>query len=233
MINSHYLSRSNRHGFTLIELLIVIAIILILIAIALPNYMRSRIRAQLTRLMADMKTEVHAIEAYWVDNNSYLNIYWPNRPPPLDDVQGGSFLRIDWTGTDPNIGARGSIEIGAQLTTPVSYIDYIPADPFWSRLLRKIPNFDIQEASILYWGALQGHPYWASNIPPVPAFRCTFWFQSPGPNLELNQGSSFQAGIYDPTNGVVSDGDLLYLAPYGFMGAGHWNVGNDYRPPGT
>ena len=56
-------------AFTLIELLIVIAIVLILIAIAMPNFMKARMRAKVTAVTADMRSAAQALEAYCMDNN--------------------------------------------------------------------------------------------------------------------------------------------------------------------
>lgn len=56
-------------GFTLIELLIVVAIIGILAAIAVPNFLNARIRAKVSRSLADQKTMENAILQYSADYN--------------------------------------------------------------------------------------------------------------------------------------------------------------------
>lgn len=62
-------------GFTLIELLIVVAIIGILAAIAVPNFMNARIRAELARAISDMKAAADALEMYRIDNRRYIRTY--------------------------------------------------------------------------------------------------------------------------------------------------------------
>lgn len=56
-------------AFTLIELLIVVCIIAILAVIAVPNFLEAQTRAKVSRVMADMRTEALALEAYSVDYN--------------------------------------------------------------------------------------------------------------------------------------------------------------------
>jgi len=59
-------------GFTLIELLVVIAIIGILAAIAIPQFSAYRERAYKSEAQSDLKNAAIAMEAYFVDFNTYL-----------------------------------------------------------------------------------------------------------------------------------------------------------------
>ena len=63
----------SEEGFTLIELLVVIAIIGILAAIAIPQFAAYRERAYKSEAQSDLKNAATAQEAYFVDNNTYLN----------------------------------------------------------------------------------------------------------------------------------------------------------------
>jgi len=73
--------KSWRRAFTLIELLIVVAIIAILAAIAVPNFLEAQVRSKVSRVKADERTYATAIEAYYVDWNTY--------PCPVFDGDNG------------------------------------------------------------------------------------------------------------------------------------------------
>jgi type IV pilus assembly protein PilA len=73
--------RATERGFSLIELLIVVAIILIIAAIAIPNLLRSRIAANQSSAVANLRTITTASVAYSV---TYANGY----PPTLATLGG-------------------------------------------------------------------------------------------------------------------------------------------------
>lgn len=61
----------KRKGFTLIEILVVIAIIASIIAIAIPNYLSARQRAQDIKIKTEMSELKKALRLYYNDFNSY------------------------------------------------------------------------------------------------------------------------------------------------------------------
>lgn len=69
---------SKNQGFTLIELLIVVAIIAILAAIAVPNFLEAQTRAKVSRVKSDFRSIATALESYYVDNNRYPEQGVPN-----------------------------------------------------------------------------------------------------------------------------------------------------------
>ncbi|MEI6560787.1 MAG: prepilin-type N-terminal cleavage/methylation domain-containing protein [Verrucomicrobiota bacterium] len=60
---------SRRGGFTLVEIMIVVAIIGLLAVIALPNFLRARLRSQATSCKLDLKMLDEAIGQYAIENN--------------------------------------------------------------------------------------------------------------------------------------------------------------------
>ena len=60
----------------MIELLIVVAIIGILAAIAVPNFMAAKLRANVARAVSNMRSVETGLESYFLDNNSYTSRAW-------------------------------------------------------------------------------------------------------------------------------------------------------------
>ena len=60
---------SRRGGFTLVEIMIVVAIIALLASIAVPNFLRARLRSQATACKQDLRMLDAAIEQYAIENN--------------------------------------------------------------------------------------------------------------------------------------------------------------------
>jgi type IV pilus assembly protein PilA len=76
--------RNQQKGFSLIELLIVVAIILIISAIAIPNFMRSRMRANEVSAVASLRSINTAAVTYSI---TYPDL---NFPPNLAALGGAA-----------------------------------------------------------------------------------------------------------------------------------------------
>lgn len=201
-------------GFTLIELLIVVAIIGILAAIAVPNFINAQTRAKVAHVKSDFRAISTAQEMYFLDNNNYAPAFKLNAltspiaymsavpqdvfPPKWDlgsggNQGGGPYATVSWYryvlgSTDPDIGGSQ----GLRNAHCADYWAYF--DPF---LLRG-------EASSR--ATSQGCP--------------TQWLvKSFGTNVGMNSlcGSNGDDCTfrYDPTNGLISVGDIAVFGPGG------------------
>lgn len=89
MIRNMTGSTQAERGFTLIELLIVVAIILIIAAIAIPNYLRSKMAANESAAVAHIRAVTTAATAY--------NVTWSNGYPPDFPTLGGAGVSASCT----------------------------------------------------------------------------------------------------------------------------------------
>jgi len=230
--------RKEKRGFTLIELLIVVAIIAILAAIAVPNFLEAQVRSKVSRSKADLRTEAVAMEAYFVDWNSY-----PRDEDANFDMQFNSDLVIAGTGDNGLI----------QLTTPVAYINSNFADPFATGqaavVANIVPGYYIGSGSQSYVStvaenkdgqksfelssAVGGKAAFVAlgigpdqkrarnsykNFPYMQVSGAEYGSNS-GPTTMLDTGSYNQPAeyiTYDPSNGTSSVGDI-----YQFGGSWH------------
>ena len=210
-------------AFTLIELLIVVAIIAILAAIAVPNFLEAQTRSKVSRVKADIRTLVTAIESYHVDNNAF--------PPPSDAT--GAPIRpgrvTEWFETRMPTG----------LTTPVAYMTGIPSDVF-AAAAGELPllHYTTRDYVIRIEG--DDHEFRELAEAMLGTHRLIeYYILSHGPDLDHDfaaLGHHHEAdgddghdeddhghghdhdhdphpALYDPTNGTVSNGDIVYFGP--------------------
>ncbi|MFC1601185.1 prepilin-type N-terminal cleavage/methylation domain-containing protein [Candidatus Sumerlaeota bacterium] len=187
-------SVSTRAAFTLIELLIVVLIIAILAAIAVPNFLEFQTRAKVSRSATDMRSIATALEAYATDNAAY---------PFVGNI-------TDFT-----------LKL-APLTTPISYLSTVPKQAF-----KEYMSFGATAGSKVYyyqdratcdWLYVQ-FPSFGNSWPyyePVNIDIHHWYLSSVGPDSDYDQGW-FGAGsnhqLYDPTNGTVTNGDIIRMGP--------------------
>jgi prepilin-type N-terminal cleavage/methylation domain-containing protein len=181
-------------AFTLIELLIVVAIIAILAAIAVPNFLEAQTRAKVSRVKADARSLATAVESYMVDNNKLFR-------------------------TARVVGETREY-LMSRMTTPIAYMTSIPKDPFnnvdaapgdrviviWG------PDYINADASQEARSAIFFSPY-PEYSDGVNLLKRDFWVLfSLGPNRVydiLNPSFPSPMTPYDPTNGTVSNGDVV------------------------
>jgi prepilin-type N-terminal cleavage/methylation domain-containing protein len=217
MRNSH---NADKTGFTLIELLIVVAIIAILAAIAVPNFLEAQTRAKVLRVKNDMRTLATGMEAYAVD--------WSKYPIPSNSFGGRIDDVLAATGVSPF-----ETRVPVLLTTPVAFLSSRPEDVFAttrhgeSRVYHAITTDYIETratyAPLHHWRLIWFRYFRQLNGgDPPPSIKYAFvsfgpdmkhdadvpHLAAPGVPHEHNRGT-----IYDPTNGSISSGDILYFGP--------------------
>ncbi len=174
-------------GFSLIEILIVVSIIAILAAIAVPNFLEAQVRSKVSRVKADHRVLLGAVEMYRVD--------FGNMPPSVVDATTSELYR---------------------LTTPVAYISSAPTEPFEAHALNgdRFPQ-DVYDF-VRYRQTLEPVPilHTGSGNETDPA--ANYVIISVGPDLHQeydyigldHENFLFSWYSYDPTNGTVSKGDI-------------------------
>jgi len=201
--------RSKRRGFTLIELLIVVAIIAILAAIAVPNFLEAQVRSKVSRTKADLRSLTTAMELYRVDQDRY----------PLMCLidQSTGFMVNPWVRTPSGTYYWEQFFAVGALTTPVAYISSEPWDPFYLR-----PRHS-NLLSLRYCYSAHYDSYLGAEA-TLTAMRRAFgaWrVWGSGPDYDRRdvylRDPRASVIVYDPTNGTVSDGDILRseLSPEG------------------
>ena len=88
-------------GFTLVELMIVIAIIGLLSAIAVPNYIAYRKKAQVAQVASNLKNFAKGFIAYAVDYEDFPNdCHTDTGPYGLPNVEMEAYVPVDeWVAT--------------------------------------------------------------------------------------------------------------------------------------
>lgn len=187
-----------RRGFTLVELLIVVGIVAILSAIAVPNMLEAQTRAKISRTKSDLNASRTALEIYRVDAGAYPYVGNPAFPSHFD-------LLIPY---DRRI---------RPLTTPIAYIENLATDPF-------AITPDPSRMGTTYCYSPGNLYHGAAAIYSGRNFRNTIYsIAGRGPDREITFGGYCMAhpvayqtkanirGLYDPTNGTVSRGDVFKL----------------------
>ena len=126
----------NRGGFTLVEIMIVVGIIALLAAIAVPNFLRARKRAQGTRCLEDLRIIDSACDQYAIENNKVTgnSVAWTDVQTYL---KTGSVLYnsqgFDMFGNAYGVNAAFSVDSIPKLSSSTfSKLSDVCPTTFWS-----------------------------------------------------------------------------------------------------
>ncbi len=189
-----------KQAFTLIELLIVVAIIGILAAIAVPNFMNAQVRAKVSRVTADLRSIQTAIEMYTVDNGREIRdtFEFPN-------YFGNAF------------------HVWSQLTTPISYISpgafMDPFIPETNPVSTGAANEAVAVGTYQYHNIKLWRETNRGGMGELADRTARYYVRSPGPDRwYINHPMRLMNWMaYDPSNGLVSVGDII-LSDKGILG---------------
>jgi len=195
----------SKQAFTLIELLIVVAIIGILAAIAIPNFLQAQVRAKTAAAQSELRTLAIGVEQYFLDNNAYA-FDWDSAGWP-------------WYITDVMTSPIPYVSGSSDLMDAFGLSGYDDGPPQYYRGCR-YRFFNLMANS---------DPGWPPSPFPGPYF--TRWFPygldaaranlfrerfgewrllSTGPDhMVYNPFDNEGVVIYDPTNGTISNGDIV------------------------
>ena len=86
-------SQQRSSGFTLVEIMIVVAIIGLLAALAVPGFIRSRMRSQGARIMNDCRLMDHAIDLWAVETGQ-------KNGAALNTTAAATYIKVAWPTND-------------------------------------------------------------------------------------------------------------------------------------
>lgn len=230
-------TNNRRSAFTLIELLVVIAIIAILAAVALPNLLQAQTRSKVSRVKADMHALAVALETYRVDHQTYP--FWPGpvKHPQFADADHPFVGYTPPALTTPlayietlprDIFPSGVSNLCSCRTfpyeNPLRLFHYDAAGNWDAYYADESGALDPEKA----WNRVAGtHFKWAlvgsgpdgnrSVTNKHGPTKCIVeFFQDRNPQLapDPRHGHGWHL-YYDPTNGTVSQGDIVLCGPSG------------------
>jgi prepilin-type N-terminal cleavage/methylation domain-containing protein len=232
-------TKERKEGFSLLELMVVTAVVAILGAVAVSNFLDARTRAKVSRAKADLRTLIAAIEAYAVDHNSL--------PAANPNTQSFPFnTKLSWFTTKASlellttpiayISASAMLDPFMNTSAPNHYYSYNKSD--------NLNVFDCADVMSATGGNSVNTPLYSVAPEMEPMFarlhELRYYIFSNGPDETCYAHSSGAAPtnagyarafyflikpedgvgwdlIYNPTNGTISTGDIVWTGKDGLL----------------
>ncbi|MBN1417661.1 MAG: prepilin-type N-terminal cleavage/methylation domain-containing protein [Planctomycetes bacterium] len=128
--------RARGFGFTLVELMVVVAVIAIVVAVAIPNFVHSKIAANESSAISSLRTISSVIEQYRVRFQRY--------PVSLGQLSSTGYI-------DDRLGAGQKSGYAFQFSSTV-YTYAVQADPLTSGTTGD-RHFYIDDSGVLRWAS--------------------------------------------------------------------------------
>jgi prepilin-type N-terminal cleavage/methylation domain-containing protein len=196
--------RKRLRAFTLIELLIVVAIIAILAAIAVPNFLEAQTRSKVSRAKADLRSLATACEAYQVDWNAYP-------PNSADDpivllstpvaFMTSARLRDPFGDRTESTGQDDYFYFATAETDSVSF--------FLLDVAIQLNLFSMDIRNEIERGKFYLASRGPDQISEITRLGIEMGNSGLGLAEALRQFYEDSNGMYDPTNGTISGGDII------------------------
>jgi type II secretory pathway pseudopilin PulG len=153
-------------------------------AVAVPNFLEAQQRSKVARTKSDMRSMATALEAYFVDNNTYPS--WTDKP-------GEGVMRAKANGKEvPGFA-------GPSLTTPIAYLTRHMHDVYAPKGKKQTFGYYAPKVN-----DKSGWILWS----PGPDMKFDLDWKVYDPSVSQPSPDLLRY-VYDPTNGTVSKGDIF------------------------
>ena len=182
----------------MLELILVVCIVGILAAVAIPNFLRLRLRAKVSTIQYDLQNLARSLEGYRLDHGDFP-------PSPYNDDVASAFAHRSLAGLAEAVPYMGHVSLtdGFRVETPTYARNIVQATTRGSYVYVFYRDL----------AALRKEPELLSNrgfcvLSVGPDCVDSYGIFSPFPDHYPWNGRGPNLGLYSASNGTVSQGDI-------------------------